>query len=239
MKLLVLLFLNLFFLQINAEQNISTIRTESSNILSTLIITPIFFLKNQIVLPNEFDESIRISIESKLNAGNNLYNYQNKKFNIELAAFKNIPRSTQYVDLFNQIRNINPPIEVKSEILKDIDKSLIIPDKSYLLIGQLEQLSFTQYIDYIEKNKTFSYINNLLIEVRYYIISLATKKYVYSFIATGDTSIAKIGSPLNLDYDINQLITNLFFDLKSDTINHINVMNNYFYGSYNNDLRKK
>lgn len=236
MRLLITIFIILIFLQANAEQSITTIKSESSNEIPIVLVSPIFFSNSQIVLPNEFNENIKMVIETNLYNGNYLDSYPHQQFILKLVAFKNIPSQNQYTNLFNQIRNIEPPIEVQSELLQNIDESLIIANKTYLLIGQLEQFSFTQYVDYIESNNATSYINNLLIQVRYYIISLTTKKYLGSFIATGDAGIAKIGDSLDLDYKINQLTTDLFSDLKYDTINNIVFINNRYYDSYKDNL---
>jgi hypothetical protein len=239
MRFIFLILFNLLFIKIYASINGTINIVESENNLPIVLVAPIFFTNTQIVLPSEFTESIRLIIESRLNNGNNLHNYKNNKFILQPLVFNKIPLQQDYNQLFNKIRNAEPPINIKSELINKINESNVIFGRTYLLIGQLEQFSFIQYIDYIEQNDTNSYINNLLIQVRYYIISLPQNSYLGSFIATGSAGVAKIGNNLAIDYNISQLILKLFYDLKEDTINNIIFINNRYYDKYKGSLESK
>jgi hypothetical protein len=238
MKLIIFILFGINIVQLYATtNNRQIIKAESSTPI--VFITPIFFNNAQIVLPNEFDISINNFIESRLNNGNYLYQDYSNKFILQNAQFKKNITKQDYILLFNKIRNIEPPIQIKSNILELSIESNTSLDRTYLLIGQLDQFSFAKYIDYIKENDSNSCINNLLIQIRYYIISLSNNTYLGSFIATGSIGVAKIGEELTIDYNIKQLIMLLFYNLKDDTINNMIFIDARYYDTKYDNLHLK
>ena len=227
----------------NLDQNLTTdcikCTNSSESIPSqySIILMPFLFNKQQVLVPAQLESITKNIIYAQLaRLANNLYilNESNQTINFKLAESSLIIWQTTPLFLtMLQATNLHESINIPNKYFNSKSPTSI---PKFMLIGNLKNLSFSEYIDNIPYTNLVSILHDFSLEASFYLIKLPQGVLVNKFTATGHSGTSKLMLNNVTSKDENwysiTLINEAFNNLIKDI--NLNLMSTYLATEHRN-----
>ncbi len=199
----------------------------NTNINYTITMMPLYFSKQQIISPPQLESNTNETIYNKLVTLPNNVKSLNESINCSFILEKTESSLTNWQNDASTLKNLlqNTHLHESIEIpTQYIPKQPI--ESQFIMIGYLQNLSFSEYNDRIPSTNLTSVIHDFLVHIQYYIISVPHGKLVAKFTITGHSSTSTLilnhaKSMVNNYYYSHNLINNAFYDLSNNVHNYL------------------
>lgn len=195
------------------------------NIPYHIIIMPLYFSKNQIISPKKLESSSNQSIYNKLSTLTDgiIELHQHDSFTLESSSLTPTVWQNEAKSLKATLQTVhlNESVEIPSKYLPTVTT-----ESQFIMIGYLQNLSFSEYNDRIPYTYLTSIVHDFFIHIQYYIVSIPQKILVAKFTTTGHSSTSTLiltsteSTTSNYSYSSN-LINDAFYDLTNNINNYL------------------